>query len=133
MSKPRGSPQTPVNVPASEPFEPKGSKYERLLEKKVAVNDLEDGVSPRLKHLYARSLTIVAREIKHLRGLSLVEKLPSKFANDLIGYVRLLGEMKKQQRDLYIAETALKKKKLESIPDDELEAEVKKLLKGKNK
>lgn len=93
-----------------------------------------DGVNWKVKSLYSRCLSIVWKEVEHLKTLSIAEKLESKYAGDLIGYVKLLGEMKKQQQDIFKLNKEAEEKALSEIPDEELEAKVKELIKkGKKK
>lgn len=111
----------------------KANHYENVGQKVDEKSQKNEGVPPRIIRLYAQSLTIVSREIRHLKNLSIAEKLESKYAGDLIGYVRLLGEMKKQHIDMKKARDAAAKEMLEQMSQEELEEKVKELLKKRKK
>jgi len=87
-----------------------------------------DGVSPRVKWAYMRAFNIVSREISRIKLLAMGDKLESKTARDLIEYVKLLGEMKKQQREFHEAKLAIERKRLEEMPDEEFKNRIKKFL-----
>lgn len=104
----------------------KGNKYEGVQEKKIQKTLETDGVSPRIRQLYARSLTIVSREIGHLRKLCIVNKLGPNEASDLAMYVKLLGEVVKHQREVKRAKKEEESEFLQNLNDEEFQ----KLIKG---
>lgn len=93
----------------------------------------QDPVARKIEELYCRTIQIVSREIKELSKKSRRQKLDPVQAGDLRGYARLLGDMAKQQKELIADKKAQEEEELSRIPDDQLEAEVRKILKGKKK
>jgi len=94
-----------------------------------AKNPSFDGVSPQIKRLYGTAMGIVSKELKHLKLRVIGSKLDSKDASDLVAYVKLLGEVKKQQLDLHAIREAAEAKAREVMSDDEIEKQLKELLK----
>lgn len=109
------------------------SKYEVLAEKTEQKPLENDGVSPRIRTLYTRSVSIMAREIGHLRKLAIAEKLPPPFAEDLRLYVKLFGDIVKQQKEMKRLQQEAEAEKLASLTDEQFEAKLKEFLKKEKK
>lgn len=52
----------------------------------------------RVDSLYAKCLGLIEKEVVHMEALAIANKLPSTAAKDLMGYIKLLGEMKEAHK-----------------------------------
>jgi hypothetical protein len=75
-----------------------------------------------MERMWDRCLALVEREITHLEGLSIVNKLGAAYAKDLRDYVKLIHDMKSVQ----LAREAERRKKVEAktaqLSEEALEA-----------
>lgn len=108
-----------------------GNDYEKLGQKTDAKTLENSGISPRIRTLYSKSITLVSREIGHLRKLAIVNKLGPDEAQDLISYVKLLGEIMKQEKELYRLRKEFEAEALTRLSDADFEKKLKDFLKEK--
>ena len=79
----------------------------------------------RVDSLYGDCLTLIERDIVHLKALSIGDKLAAAPAKDLRDYVKLLGDLKIELRQLETEKQAKKDEKAKELTAEQLEAVLK--------
>jgi len=76
----------------------------------------------KISRLYSRGLLLVEKEIGHLEGLAIVNKLPFSASKDLREYIKLLKDLETLQKAKEAEKKATVRSKAANMSEEELEA-----------
>lgn len=106
----------------------KPKEYDALVKLQDVKPRPKGPISVKLGKLYARSLIIVDRELSELRKRSVSGKLNLVDSGELRCYVKLLGDVSKQQKEVKRAQKEEQEEELSKLTDEDFEKKIQEFL-----